>query len=171
MIELAFVGGGAMGGSIIRRLVSLGADPATMIVIDLSSDLRAEYEAMGLQASDDITKVVGAEVVLVAVKPQHLAAALEPLNGLLEGELVVSVVAGVPTRIYEQLLGPVAVIRCMPNTPALIGKGMTALAAGEHVTAEQLERMEMLIGPPTSATARTDAQSSVKPRKFSSGCW
>lgn len=151
MTELAFVGGGAMGGSMIRRLLALGADPETVLVVDLSADVRAEYEGLGVATSSDIKDVAGAQVVIVAVKPQHLAAALEPLDGCLSDELIVSVVAGAPTRVFEQRLGPVAVVRCMPNTPALIGKGMTALAAGEHVSPEQLDRARAILSSVGSA--------------------
>ncbi len=140
MTTLAFIGGGAMGGSIVRRLIESGTDPAEMLVVDLSAELRADYDALGVATSDDAARVAGAEVIVVAVKPQHLMSALAPLAGVLRDELLVSVVAGVPTREFEQVLGPVAVVRCMPNTPALIGQGMTALASGAHVTDEQFEK-------------------------------
>lgn len=145
MTSLAFIGGGAMGGSIVRRLIGSGTDPSEMLVVDLSPEIRADYEELGVATSDDVTAVVGVDVVVVAVKPQHLTSALDPLSGQLSSELIVSVVAGVPTRQYEQQLGPVAVVRCMPNTPALIGLGMTALAAGEHVTADQFDRAKGIL--------------------------
>lgn len=140
MPELTFIGGGAMGGSIIRRLLAAGTEPGSVLVVDLSADLRAQYEELGVATSDDVTTAAGSEVIVVAVKPQHLVAALEPLAGVLRDELMVSVVAGVPTSEFERRLGPVAVVRCMPNTPALIGEGMTALAPGAHVSREQLAR-------------------------------
>jgi len=143
--SLAFIGGGAMGGSIIRRLIASGTEPSDMLVVDLSPELRAEYDALGLATSDDVTSIAGAEVVVIAVKPQHLVSALGPLDGMLADELIVSVVAGVPTREFERHLGPVAVVRCMPNTPALIGRGMTALAAGEHVSHEQFDRAKAIL--------------------------
>lgn len=145
MTELAFVGGGAMGGSIARRLIEAGTDPAGMLVVDLSPDIRAEYERLGVAVSDDVRSVAGAGTIVVAVKPQHLGSVLEPLAGALASELIVSVVAGVPTRVYEQHLGPVAVVRCMPNTPALIGMGMTALAGGFHVSDDQLAAAERIL--------------------------
>lgn len=145
MTSIAFVGGGAMGGSIIHRLLEEGHDPGGLLVVDPSDQVRSDFAAAGLTTSNDIMSAVGARVIVLAVKPQHLAEALAPLEGL-DDELVISVVAGVPTRVLEQHLGPVAIVRCMPNTPALIGRGMTALAGGAHATPLHVNQARDILG-------------------------
>ena len=75
----------------------------------------------------------GSDVVVVAVKPRSVPGVLESLKGSMEGsQTLVSIAAGVTTASYEAQLGPVAVVRAMPNTPALVRQGVTGIAAGAH---------------------------------------
>jgi pyrroline-5-carboxylate reductase len=89
---------------------------------------------------DPAEAVEGKQVVVVAVKPRDVELLLEKLEGSVEpGQLVLSLAAGVTTRTYEKLLGDVAVIRAMPNTPALVGEGVTGIAAGSHAGLSELD--------------------------------
>jgi pyrroline-5-carboxylate reductase len=85
--------------------------------------------------------VEGAQLVLLAVKPAYITEVLDQVKGVLhENALIVSVAAGVTTETIEQHVPKgVAVVRAMPNTPALIGKGVTGISAGSRVSKEQLE--------------------------------
>ena len=79
------------------------------------------------------------DVVVVAVKPQDIHSALTQLADVLASDQVlVALVAGVPIRVYERVLGAIPVIRTMPNTPALVGEGITACALGTHATAAHM---------------------------------
>ena len=83
---------------------------------------------------------VGCDVVVVAVKPIGVPAVIESLKGSIEeSQTLVSIVAGVTTASYESRLGRVAVVRAMPNTPALVRQGVTGMAAGEHAGNHNLE--------------------------------
>ena len=86
------------------------------------------------------------QVVVVAVKPRDVPRLLEQVGEALKGDQVVlSLAAGVPTGSYEEVIGDVAVVRAMPNTPALVGQGISAVAAGRHATPEALDRAERVL--------------------------
>jgi pyrroline-5-carboxylate reductase len=106
--------------------------------------LRAE---LGIRATADNAEAVsGADVVLLAVKPQVFGSALPGVSAALPtGALVVSIAAGVPTTVIERALPAGArVVRTMPNTPALVGAGATAIAGGAAATDDDLELAETL---------------------------
>jgi pyrroline-5-carboxylate reductase len=85
---------------------------------------------------DNVAAIRDADIVLFAVKPQVLAKVLAPLQGLLEGKLVISIVAGAEIATISKLLGTERIVRVMPNTPALVQTGAHGLYAGEAVSAE-----------------------------------
>jgi pyrroline-5-carboxylate reductase len=140
--DVAVIGAGNMGRALIRgllgagwtneQIMGTGPDPAKM------EDLR---ETLGVQASTDNRKAAGfGDTVVVAVKPQIIDGVLDEVaDALGEEALVVSVAAGVPTeRIQAHLPDGQAVVRTMPNLPATVGYGATAMCAGEHAEAEHL---------------------------------
>lgn len=116
-----------MGSAIVRGLAEAGWSDADLTLLD--SD---PTKASGLPGSlVSPPQSVDSDVLVVAVKPQDLAGALTPLHPV-RNRMVLSIAAGVTTGELEALLGRVAVVRAMPNTPALIGEGMAAICAGEH---------------------------------------
>lgn len=134
--DVAVIGAGNMGTALIRgllgsgwtneQILATGPDPAKM------EDLR---ETLGVQTATDNRKGAAfGDTVVLAVKPQILDGVLDEIAGsLAEDALVVSVAAGVPTaRIEEHLPADQAVVRTMPNLPATVGYGATAMCAGEH---------------------------------------
>lgn len=132
---LAFIGGGNMAGSLIGGWLAAGHAPATVRVLELSgtraAELRQRYE---VDAGSDPGLLAGADTVVLAVKPQQVADALARLRPD-SGSLLVSIAAGVRVATLQQLLGPeVAVVRSMPNTPALLGCGIAGLYAGPEVS-------------------------------------
>lgn len=86
-------------------------------------------------------------VVVVAVKPRDVPTMLEQLSGKLgESQLLLSLAAGIKTETYETGLGPLPVVRAMPNTPALVLEGVTGIAAGKHATEDHLALTEAVLG-------------------------
>ena len=143
--SVAVIGAGKLGESLIRGLVDAGALKASEIVVTAGHPERVEALAtkLGVRgAANNVDAVRAADIVLLAVKPQTVPAVLAEIRDVLGAEqLVVSVAASVGTAFVEKhLAASVPVVRAMPNTPALLKQGMTALAPGTHATREHLER-------------------------------
>lgn len=147
--RLAVIGAGKMGSTLLRALLESRAVAAGEVAATVRHETGAAElgRRLGVDSgTDNRAALAGAEVVLVGVKPQALGEVLEELApALAPGQLVVSIVASATTAFIEQRLPPgTPVVRAMPNTPALIGAGMTVLCAGRHATAEHLAAAEGL---------------------------
>jgi pyrroline-5-carboxylate reductase len=145
--RVAVLGAGKMGETLIGGLIESHALAAEQIVATArhQSTLLRVGEALGVATTLDNREAArGAELVLLCVKPLDADAVLAELADLLEpGQLLVSIVAGLSlAAIEERLEGPVPVVRSMPNTPALVGAGMTALTGGARATDEHLALAE-----------------------------
>ncbi len=148
--KLTFIGGGNMASSLIGGLIADHLDPASITVSDTNPDvLERLRERYGVHiAADNVEAAVEAEVIVLAVKPQILHEVCTGLAGLLQtrAALVVSVVAGVRCEdISRWLGGEVAVVRAMPNTPALVQTGATALYANAAVSENQRDLAESIL--------------------------
>lgn len=146
--RIAVLGGGVIGEAFVRMLLQSG-HAADQIVIsewlpDRASDLRSAY---GVAVEDNATAVSGAEVVLVAVKPDGVVAVLREIREHLSpGAIVVSLAAGVPLSALESALSAGApVVRAMPNTPVLVGAGTFGVSAGSSCHGEQLQTVLELL--------------------------
>ncbi len=142
--RVGFVGAGNMGEALIKGLVKSNLVPADAIVIADSRAARAQQIAQqyGVRAAADNTALVrGADVVILAVKPQIMAPVLrEIMPALTNRPLLVSIAAGVSTATIQAVLGKYPrLIRVMPNTPALVLEGATAIARSEELEADDLE--------------------------------
>ncbi|MTI14966.1 pyrroline-5-carboxylate reductase [Sansalvadorimonas verongulae] len=139
---LAFIGAGNMAGSIIGGLVKNGW-PATNIIASEPSPEKIQQlsEELGIQTtSDNDHAVLNADIVILAVKPQIMQVVVEPLAASFQKSrpLLVSVAAGIPeASLNEWAGGDMPVVRCMPNTPALMQLGVSGLYANSQVTDEQ----------------------------------
>ena len=138
-VRIGFIGGGNMATAMIKGFVAAGLyAPQAIVVSDVDADKRAALKRqLKVAATADNAEVVRAAPVLVlAVKPQIMDGVLAELRaGLTTRHLVVSIAAGWPTARLEGGLGPGArVVRVMPNTPALLGKGMAVAVRGRHAT-------------------------------------
>ncbi|MET0726625.1 MAG: pyrroline-5-carboxylate reductase [Leifsonia sp.] len=146
---IAFLGAGSMAGAIIQGLLA----PGVTVVGGIRATNRSAAKAAELSALDGVTAgsteldpdanrvaVRGARIVVVAVKPAMVPDLLREIADAIEpGTIVVSVAAGVTIATFESLLPDgVAVIRSMPNTPAVVGRGVTGIAAGTRSSAEDL---------------------------------
>ncbi len=147
--RLALIGAGKMAEALARGWYRAGA--TRLVASDPEPARRALFaEQFGAETTDDNAAAArGADVVVLAVKPQVMEAALDSLRGALApGALVLSIAAGVPcARIEAGLGGSPRVVRAMPNTPALVGAGVTAICAGAHAEANDLARAERLLAP------------------------
>ncbi|CAG0910156.1 unnamed protein product, partial [Cyprideis torosa] len=149
--SIAFIGGGNMARALIGGLLNNGWDASK---ISVSDPMEAALEAVtsldgGIHTTtDNLAAVATAEVVVLATKPQTLRSVAEPLAALLSKTrpLVISIAAGLLERdINRWLGGNLPVVRCMPNTPAMVGQGATGLYANKHVTHEQRQLAENLL--------------------------
>jgi pyrroline-5-carboxylate reductase len=149
--RLALLGAGKLGEALLRGLIDAAVvTPDQITVTAAHAERVAELEALGVRGTTANAEAVrGAAVVLLSVKPQTVATVLADLRGVLEpSQLLVSVAASVGTAFIEKHLDrPVPVIRAMPNTPALIRSGMTALAPGRHATKAHLDQALALFRP------------------------
>ncbi len=147
--QVGFIGGGNMATALIKGFVAAGVCRAgEIIVADVdAAKRRALARRLGVVASGDNGAVVrGARVVVLAVKPQMMAAVLAELRPAVARQCFVSIAAGWPTARLELGLGGAArVVRVMPNTPALLGKGMAVAVRGRHSTAADEKRVLRLM--------------------------
>ena len=147
-VKLGVIGGGVMGGAIVSRLLDRGTYQSSEILISEPTLSQREVlqQLYGVQVTDDNNLAAMAPVLLLAIKPQIFETVVAKLSQP-AADLVISILAGVSIAQLERGF-PVgeasqnenrAVVRAMPNTPATVGMGITALAAGNHVSAAQLE--------------------------------
>ncbi|HKU41173.1 MAG TPA: pyrroline-5-carboxylate reductase [Polyangiales bacterium] len=141
--RIAFIGAGNMASALISGLLARGSARAdSLIASDVREDaLAALARQHGIATARDNAGASAAEIVVLSVKPQVLPQVLVELAPRLASDtLVVSIAAGVPLAVIEGQLPGKRVIRAMPNTPALVGAGATAIATGRHATAEDSKR-------------------------------
>jgi pyrroline-5-carboxylate reductase len=143
--RLVFLGGGNMAEAIARGVIGAGLlTPGQIAASEVRADRRDYLErSIGIRAVATNTEAVTlGDVILLALKPQDLAGVLREIGGLVRADqLVVSIAAGVPlSKLEPPFEAPVPVIRVMPNTPALVGAGIAALAPGTHATQEHMQR-------------------------------
>ncbi len=150
-VQLGFLGGGNMAEAIARGIIRAEVlAPGEMIASDPDPERRRVFlDALGVSAVAENERVVQhAPTVLVAVKPQQFDAAMAPLGGKFGPEkLVISICAGISTRHVEEVLAPeTRVVRAMPNTPMLVGRGMAGICAGSCAAPDDLATAERLLG-------------------------
>ena len=134
--RILVLGGGNMGSALLGGWLESGLDPARILVVDpkISDALAPLIERHGVRHETGVPPEAF-DVALLAVKPQMMGAALPALRFALgSGSLVVSIAAGTSIASIEAALGPRPVVRAMPNTPALIGRGITGAYANASVT-------------------------------------
>lgn len=139
---LVLVGCGHMGGALLKGWLDQGLAPAAVYVIDPRAPDWAA--ARGVHVNAALPR--DPAVMVIAVKPQLMAEVLPDLAPLARsGALVVSVAAGVQMTAYERAFPGSAIVRAMPNTPAAIGQGITAIIGNDRVSAAQMDTAETLL--------------------------
>ncbi|MGZ8928540.1 MAG: pyrroline-5-carboxylate reductase family protein, partial [Methylobacter sp.] len=148
--KIGFIGGGNMASSLISGLIASGHAPEQIWVSDINPDALADLKKqLNVNTSANNDEVVNAvDVVVLAVKPQTLGAVAQSIAAPIQQKksLVVSIAAGINQNSLSRWLGTdTAIVRCMPNTPALVLTGATALHANAKVSAEQCDLAENIL--------------------------
>ncbi|MCX5578044.1 pyrroline-5-carboxylate reductase [Kaistia terrae] len=144
---IILIGAGKMGGALLTGWLAGGLDPKAAIVVDPKppEETLALLAAHGVRHETSAPAGVTARVLLLAVKPQMMGAALPAVRDLIGPETVtISIAAGTPIATLESALGG-AIVRTMPNTPAQVGRGMTGAFANPAVTTEDRDLVGALL--------------------------
>lgn len=149
--KIGFIGSGNMARAIAVGLIRKGiVQPSQLYAADISQDQRDEFEKLttARSCSSNLEVAQWADLVILAVKPFHVAAVCEEIRGHIRADqLIISICAGITTQVIAQHLGEKArVVRVMPNTPALIGCGATAVSRGPAATPDDVECALELFG-------------------------
>ena len=149
MAKIAVIGAGMMGSAIITGVVKNEVlDPEDIYISDPDTEKVKRLQALlGTNpAASNAEAVEGADVILIAVKPQFLADAMHSVRDIVSDEaLVMTIVAGVPVSYYLHELDVKRVVRIMPNTPAQVGEGVCAWFATDGVSIAQKELVQKIL--------------------------
>ena len=149
MDTIAFIGGGNMASAIIGGLIKSGRPAASILVVDPGAAqrdaLQAAFGVRTLAAAD--ATLASAKLVVWAVKPQFFNEAARPCAAFVGQALHLSVMAGIRSESIARATGAQRIVRTMPNTPALVGQGMTGLFASDAVGAADRAQVEAVLAP------------------------
>ncbi|MFN8638228.1 MAG: pyrroline-5-carboxylate reductase [Dehalococcoidia bacterium] len=147
-MRIGIIGGGFMGEAFLRALLRAGVTtPSDVAIAEVSTARRAALSEHGVRVTDDAESAcIGADIVLLSVKPQDLSGAAQPLQGRIPpAAVLVSILAGVPLQAIERATGHRAVVRVMPNLPAAIGEGAAVFLASPGVSEGQRAQVRTLL--------------------------
>ena len=147
-MKITFIGGGNMAGAIIGGLVRDGFDAKDVNIVEPIAAARTQLtDRFGLTTAGAINELAQiGDVVVLAVKPQQMRDAVAPLAARLQNQVVLSIAAGLRVADLGRWLGDYKrIVRCMPNTPALIGAGITAALAPQDLDAEKRSAVERIL--------------------------
>jgi pyrroline-5-carboxylate reductase len=147
-MKTALIGGGTMGEAIIKSILRKKlADKNSITVSDVAAarrdQLKKKYSVQ--VTGDNIVALKGAEIVILAVKPQEMANVLGQLSGKLKTQLIISIAAGVTLESICSKLNYRQVVRAMPNTPAQVGRGMTAWIGAKELTKVNMDKAKAIL--------------------------
>lgn len=149
--HLGFIGAGNMATALIKGLIESGVyDQRNLLAADKDPDaLKRISAAFGVACHPSNIKVASeSSIVVIAVKPQNMEEALDEMKeAIADGHLIISIAAGIPLRMIRDIIGKdIPMIRVMPNTPALVQKGVSAMAAGELATVAHMDIARTIFG-------------------------
>ncbi len=146
---IGFIGGGNMASAILGGLIRQGAPATAFEVVEPFAEARERLaQDFGITASAEAgTALARCEVLVWAVKPQAFAEAAQPVQAHAGRALHLSVAAGIPSDSIARWLGSERIVRAMPNTPALVGQGMTGLFARDAVDPKDRTLVEKVLAP------------------------
>lgn len=154
--KIGFIGAGNMANSLIRGLIAKGSAPSDIWAADLDAGkLELLAQQCGIYTGDNAEIAAKADLIVLAVKPQVMKQVCQGLAADLNGRapLLISIAAGITSAQLQSWLGEsAAIVRCMPNTPALVGLGASGLFANAQVSAEQRELAQQCISAVGFAT-------------------
>lgn len=146
-MNIGFLGGGNMARAIIGGLKNNGFNMPAIVVIELDAEKRAELSnEFGISTSHQIADIQGADIIVLAIKPQQLKTVCAQLAPLLNQQLIISIAAGIRSADISRWLGDYqSIVRVMPNTPAQIQAGVSALYAMPNVSASQRDQASAIL--------------------------
>ena len=146
-VKLGFIGAGNMTSSLIRGLLANGTSADSILIADIDEEkLQTLHTECGVLISSNQAIAEEADVIVLAVKPQVMKSVCTEIELADSTPLLVSIAAGIPLGSLQNWLGEkAAIVRCMPNTPALVGKGATGLFANELTSEQQKEHASQLM--------------------------
>ncbi|WP_027873268.1 pyrroline-5-carboxylate reductase [Spongiibacter marinus] len=147
---IGFIGGGNMAASIIGGLLASGIDAENIRAGDPNADSLSKLSALGnIQTSQDNHAIIpGCDVIVMAVKPQLMKTVASEISALVQQHrpMIISIAAGITSDSLNRWLGGnLAIVRCMPNTPALLRCGATGLYANDVVSEQQRDLAEKIM--------------------------
>lgn len=144
---IAVIGAGAMGEVFVAGLLRAGTEPSRLVISEKRDERAREVsQAYGVRAVSVTQAARECATVLLLVKPQDISGVVDELaSHLADGAVVISLAAGVRIAALESRLPQAAVVRAMPNTPALVDLGITVISPGSSCSAEQADYVEALL--------------------------
>jgi pyrroline-5-carboxylate reductase len=153
-MRIGIVGGGFMGEAFLRGILRAEvAAPSDIAVAEISTARRTALSEHDVRVTEDAeSAVIGADLVLLAVKPPDIAATVEAMRGAIpSGAVLVSIAAGVALDEIQRLSGHRACVRVMPNLPAAIGEGAAVYLTSDAVSEAQRELVRRVLGAVATA--------------------
>ncbi|MCR4299483.1 MAG: pyrroline-5-carboxylate reductase [Gallionella sp.] len=146
-MNVCFIGGGNMATALIGGLLGKGLAAGQISVVEINEENRARLQRdFAVRAVDNLAEgAAGSDIIVFAVKPQQLRDAAQQAAPLLNGQLLISIAAGIRAVDLARWSGSQAVVRVMPNTPALIRSGMSGLYALPEVSVAQREQAQNVL--------------------------
>ena len=146
-LQVAIIGGGNMGQALSRGILRDTSLDAQVTVVDPRAEVLLNDFPTDVRVVTNNRKAIEpSEVVILALKPQVMESVVKPLRPYMGDKIVVTVAAGIPIAKYQEWLGShIALIRCMPNTPSLVGMGVSGLFANANATAADREIVDRLL--------------------------
>jgi len=150
-IKIGFIGAGNMGSAIVKGIAAKQIiNPENIFIGDATYEKAAQLakETGGNACHDNVELTNKCDIVFIAVKPNYVKEVLEEIKPHFEkSKLLVSIAVGIPLSFYKSVLGEsTRVIRVMPNTPALVGEGMSLISYENEVTEEDVKNVKILLG-------------------------
>ncbi len=143
-MKIGIIGAGNMSGAITKGLIGAGTAPSDIFVSDISPEKLAEAASLGVKTGINEAAAAFGDAVILAIKPNIYEKALPALADILAGKLVISIAAGITIGFISSLLPGARIVRLMPNTPALVGAGMTAISYAAPATKEDADKVEKI---------------------------
>ncbi len=159
-MKLGVIGGGAMGSALLNGIVRKQLFAAAQVGVSEPDQTRAAAlaDALGIQCLPDNATAAAAEILILAIKPQVFPTIVAEIQPTLSANLVISIMAGITLTGLETAFPQRAVVRTMPNTPLLVGAGMTAISCGQHVSPTQVEQVKVLFSAVGSVIQIAESQ-------------
>lgn len=144
-MKIAVIGGGNMARAILLGLLNAGVSAGDLFVSDIDKSKLSAFSEKGIGTGDNISAAGFGDVLVLAVKPDKVRTVLEQVKSHVRDVLVISIAAGVTISNILDVLGEGArVVRAMPNTPAMVGEGMTAISVAGGMGQEDVKRAEFI---------------------------